>query len=166
MDKGKKNGSSLENCFRQIIKGKSLEFDLSKIYDFLNNLQINVNQLQPKIQTILPFLLVHFIKSWPGWQKSDAYFNNELTFEDWFGKFKEFLSLKLNFIIKHEINNISDDAGQLSIDNLFLFGIDNSTQTDSKLDISLAPYSIEVEAPPRFLNTMIFSEGLNGKKWL
>lgn len=164
MDETKRKcGSSLENCFREIIQGKPLQIELSNVYDFLDYLQINISPLQPKFRTILPFLLIHFMKSWPGWHKSDAYFNNELTFEDWFGKFREFLSLKLNLVIKNEIN-ISDDVETLSIDNPFLFGIDNSTQTDNELEISYAPYSIEIEAPPRFLNTMIFSEGLNGKK--
>lgn len=155
---------SLENCFSKIIGGEAIEIDLSNAYNFLNELQVNCNNLQPKSSTVLPFLLVHFIKSWPGWQKKTAYLNNKITIDSWFKKFKEYLTFKLNFIIKSEIQKMCDDIEQLSINNQFLFGIDNSTQTDMSVVKYTAPYSILIEAPPRFLNTIIFMEGDDGKK--
>lgn len=149
---------TLENCFRQILKGNAIELDTENVYELLNNLNINMNGLQPKLTNILPCLLVHFIKIWPGWQKGSG---KEISFNEWFQKFKEYLSFKLNFIIKSEIQKLCEEVEQFSIDGPYLFGIDNSTQTE-QMDKPLAPFAIEVQAPARFLSTMIFGETLQG----
>lgn len=164
--KNSDSSSTLESFFHKIIKGQALEIDINNAYDLLNNLSVNVDVLKPKIRTVLPFLLIHFIKSWPGWQKSSAYFNKEITFEKWFQKFREYVSFKLNFILRSELENICEDVEHLSFDSPILFGIDNSTQTDNGLETSIAPYSLEIKAPPRFLNTIVFCEGINSKSTL
>lgn len=163
-EKNSKYSSTLEDCFHQIIKGQSLEVDVKDAHDILNYLKINLNELKPELRTIFPFLLIHFIKAWPGWQRSTNYFNNGISFERWFQKFKEYLSFKFNLLIKNEIKKISDDIEHLSIDSHFLFGIHNSTQTSDELGTPLSAYSIKIEGPPRFLNTVIFSESVNGMR--
>lgn len=154
--------TNLEACFKQILNGEPVEVDIDNANDLLNSLNINRNGLHSKIKTVLPFLLIHFIRSWPGWQKSGAYFDKKISFEDWFKKFKEYLSFKLNFLIKNEIQKVCEEVEQLTFDSSYLFGIDNSTQTEN-VDQSEAPYSIEIIGPPRFLNTMVFAESFNSK---
>lgn len=113
------------------------------------------------MRSILPFLLVHFIKTWPGWQKSTEYLQEEITYKEWFQKFKEYLSFKLNFVIRNDTDDVFKED-QLCANSPILFGIDNNTQTDNELEKSLSPYSIEVCAPPRCLNTLVFRDSFNG----
>lgn len=162
INKSSDDNSLLEKCFQQIVKGNLVEMDVNNVYDLLSYLEINMNGLQPKIQTVLPFLLIHFMKTWPGWQKSMEYFKEEITYLEWFKKFKQYLSFKLNFLIKNGIEDVHKDVEQLSINSPFLFGIDNGTQTCNEYEKLLAPFKIEVKAPPKYLNTVAFIDCLNG----
>lgn len=156
----KKHNLKLEECFHKILNGQQIEMNYDEAKKLLSNLEVNMKGLKPKIYNILPFLMIYFIKTWPGWQKSKAYINKEITYQEWFQKFKDYISFKLNIIILGEIDKVCEDIQYLSIDNSILFGIDNQTQTDFK-EKAVAPYSLQIQAPARFLNSMVFVEGLN-----
>ncbi|KAG5895526.1 hypothetical protein JTB14_010670 [Gonioctena quinquepunctata] len=148
---------SLEECFRHIVEGKQVELDLNTLNVILKkNLQVNFNLLNPKVKTILPYMLVQFIKTWPGWQKSSNYLNKQITFESWYEKFKEYLIYKVNYMIKNDFDKaVALLKNCAPIDDV-LFKIDNSTQTSSVGEKPAAPFSIEVHGPPKVLNSLVF----------
>ncbi|KAJ8931601.1 hypothetical protein NQ314_015463 [Rhamnusium bicolor] len=64
------NDLSLEKCFKNIIEGHALELSLDNLKHILGrDLQLNFYVLKPKVKSVISYMLVHFIKSWPGWQK-------------------------------------------------------------------------------------------------
>ncbi|CAH1164082.1 unnamed protein product [Phaedon cochleariae] len=153
---------SLEDCFRDIIDGKQLVLETDTLNHILRkSLQVNINALKPKVIYVLPFMLVHFIKSWPGWQKNTSYVNKQITLESWYEKFKEYLIFKINYTIKNDIDKASVLLKCVSIEESVLFKIDNSTQTNPITEKILAPFSIEVSGPPKVLNSLVFCEGVN-----
>lgn len=151
---------SLQQCFKKIIEGFPIEIDLDNIHDILKeNFLININNLKPKLQTVLPCMLIHFINTWSGWQKGKQYFNKTITFEEWFTKFKEFLKFKLNYLIKH-FDSILKNQLDISEEE-YIFKIDGNTQT-SGLDKGYAPFKLEIKGPPKLLNSLVFQEDQEG----
>nr|CAI5856091.1 unnamed protein product [Callosobruchus analis] len=151
---------TLELCFQDIIDGKSLELDLKTLEFFLRkNLRVYYNGINQKLKWVLPYLLVMFIKSWPGWQKFNSYLKKEISFEDWFNKFEKYLLYKVNYAIKSEFDKAMIlMKNSQPIDDSILFKIDNSTQTMKENGKDISPFTIEVEGPAKFLNSILFCE--------
>lgn len=145
---------SLQDIFKQVIEGKPLEVDINNIKVIMKqNLMIDISNLKSKLQCVLPYMVVHFIRSWPGWQKSYQYFQKQITFENWFEKFKEYLSFKVAFFIKNYGKTLLTDED-------YRFKTEG-TQT-SPMEKENSPFVLEIRGPPRILNSLVFCEGLKG----
>ncbi|KAJ8948121.1 hypothetical protein NQ318_008474 [Aromia moschata] len=157
------NSVTLEECFKNIIEGNALELDMNTLNNILRrDLQINFNILKPKVKTILSYMLVHFIKSWPGWQRSNNYMSRLITFENWYAKFKEYLIFKINYLIKNDFEKVSLMLKTSQpFDESILFKIDDGTQTIPVTEKPQAPYSIEVQGLPKMLNSLVFCKAMH-----
>lgn len=157
------NGLTLEDCFRNIIDGDGIEFELDNLNNILKkDLQVNFHYLKPKLKYVMPYMLVHFIKSWPGWQKSGNYTNKQITYKNWFAKFKEYLVFKINYLIKNDYEKVlSMVKANLPIEDHFK--VDKSTQISLPSEKIVAPYAIQIQGTPKMLNSLIFCGGPQGK---
>ncbi|CAH1977532.1 unnamed protein product [Acanthoscelides obtectus] len=152
---------SLKDCFHDIIKGKSLELDLKTLEYFLrNNLEVYYyDGMNPMLRSILPYMLVVFMKSWPGWQKLSRLIKREISFDDWFSKFERYLIYKINYTVKTEFDKAMLLIKNLQpIDDSILFKIDNATQTGNENTKDVSPTLIQVEGPAKLLNSILFCE--------
>lgn len=157
---------TLDQCFKEIIEGKPLSLEIATLNNILNKgLGINLNYLKPRVKYILPYMLVHFITSWPGWKKIVHYQKKEITFENWFKRFKEYLIFKMNFMIKNDYDKALAllKHNSVEFEENVVEKTDTSTQTNPNIEKVTAPFSIEIFGPPKVLNSLVFCEGPNGK---
>ncbi|XP_028138409.1 uncharacterized protein LOC114332832 [Diabrotica virgifera virgifera] len=156
------NPFSLESYFKDIIAGKQIETDVNKLQEILEkSIGLSFHNMNPKLKFILPYILVHYIKIWPGWKKTSEYHQQQISFESWYLKFKEYLIYKINFMIKNDYEKglamVRYNATVL--EEREVSKCDNSTQTSSNADKTTAPFTIEISGPARVLNSVIFCEG-------
>ncbi|XP_057669915.1 uncharacterized protein LOC130902101 [Diorhabda carinulata] len=154
--------NKLKGYFKQIIEGKKVEADITVLNSILSTtLGINVTILHPKFKCILPHMLIHFIKCWPGWKKAYQYYSQQITLEDWYQKFKEYLIYKFQYMIKNDCEEV---VAMLRYQGVKLVDEvvdkqDVDTQTNHNVEKTIAPFSVEVTGTPKILNSLVFSEG-------
>ncbi|XP_072388513.1 uncharacterized protein [Diabrotica undecimpunctata] len=155
--------NSLETYFKNIIDGKKIETDTTKLDKILEqSIDLNFTGMNPKLKFILPYMLVHYIKIWPGWKKAAQYHEKRISFENWYVKFKEYLIYKINFMIKNDFEKslAMIRYNTCVLDERKVTKCDNSTQTSSNVDKTTAPFTIEISGPAKVLNSLIFCEGV------
>lgn len=157
---------TLEEYFKNITEGNCIEFELENLNNILKkDLQVNFHYLKPKLKYVMPYMLIHFIKCWPGWQKSGNYLNKQISFNNWFTKFKEYLVFKINYLIKNDYEKV---VGMITanppIEESVLFKIDNSTQISVPKEKTVAPYDIQIQGTPKMLNSLLFCGGPEGNE--
>ncbi|XP_018563395.1 uncharacterized protein LOC108905102 [Anoplophora glabripennis] len=156
----KLSGITLEDCFRSVVEGNSIEFELENLNNILKkDLQVNFYYLKSRLKHVMPYMLVHFINCWPGWQKSGFYINKQITFKSWFAKFKEYLVFKINYLIKNDYEKVSVMLKTNPPIEDSISKIDNSTQMNIPLEKTVSPYTVEIQGVPKMLNSLIFCEG-------
>ncbi|KAL3274270.1 hypothetical protein HHI36_015679 [Cryptolaemus montrouzieri] len=143
----------LRSCFNAIVKGKKIHLDIKTLeLIIVDELRIKIEHIDPKLRQILPYMLVSYVKSWPGWIKNGEYLNGSLKIDDWFSKFQQYTTFKLQYLIQkeypkvlNEIINEDLNSCETQTENLFMGGKPFSS------------FSLNFEGPPTLLNTLIFS---------
>lgn len=162
----KNNG--LRQCFSVLVNRKQVHLELEVVQLMLRQeLNIQLNLLDPVLAEALPYLLVYYIKNWPGWQKSVEYYSGNITFKTWYDKFLKFLTLKLNDVITNRYNEAIEELKEeeLTAHNQRYSekGIaDGNTQTDNLAPKAVSPIIIDITAKPVLLNTIVFTDTTEG----
>lgn len=160
----REKNTGLKKCFSALVDRKqvNLELDVLKLM-LKHELQINTDVLDENLSAVLPFMLAFYIKNWPGWQRAKEYYSGKLNFKDWFEKFRQYIVLRLNFLIKNGYNLAIDMLkNDLKKDKpTSLKGVTLETQgsqTDYTMPKSIAPFTITIECPPMLMGCLIFTE--------
>lgn len=175
-DSGKINrekNTGLKKCFSALVDRKqvNLELDVLKLM-LKHELQINTDNLDDNLSSVLPFMLALYIKNWPGWQRSKEYYSGQLNFKDWFEKFRQYIVVRLNYLIKNGYNNaigmLWDDIKKVkSVSTKEVDLKQQGSQTDNLMPKSNAPFTISIECPPKLMGSLIFTDsGGNNNKFL
>ncbi|CAG9821152.1 unnamed protein product [Phaedon cochleariae] len=152
--------SGLKKCFSALVDRKQVNLDIDVLRLMLKHeLLVNVEALDDNLSSIMPFMLVLYIRNWPGWQRSKEYYSGKLNFREWFEKFRQFIVVRLNFLIKNGYNEaiemIKEDRKQGKPNSSFR---ELGAQTDYLAPKGLAPFSISIQCPPRVLSSLVFSD--------
>ncbi|KAK9888311.1 hypothetical protein WA026_000572 [Henosepilachna vigintioctopunctata] len=126
------SSSRLRTCFEDIVKRIKVVFNLNTLEYILADLKINTKQLDVTLQQIIPYMLVSYIKSWPGWSYQKAM--TELKSESQ----------------PEEINACLQRCVEIQCQSEDLVGIK-----------AFSAFSIDIEGPPKLLNTLIFGDQQN-----
>lgn len=166
--KDSKNNCGLKKCFSALVDRKQVNLELEVLRLMLRKeLQINLDSLDSDLAKILPYLLVHYIKNWPGWQKSVEYYSGNIPFKSWYEKFLKFITLKLSEAIKTHYPDATnglqkDKCSQIRKMYMLKKIADKNTQTDNLAPKVLAPFTIHIMAKPILLNTIVFTDTNEG----
>lgn len=157
-----KNSSGLRKCFQALVDRKQVNLDMSLLTLILKcELDVDLDGLHPNLSSALPYMLIFYIRNWPGWQKSKEYYSGKLDFREWFSKFRQYIILKLNYLIQHGFSSalasIAEDQKEelKTKSNL----VNKETQTDLlETMVSIAPFAISIQCPPKMLSSLVFSD--------
>lgn len=165
----REKNTGLKKCFSALVDRKqvNLELDVLKLM-LKHELQINTDILDDNLSSVLPFMLALYIKNWPGWQRSKEYYSGKLNFKDWFEKFRQYIVVRLNYLIKNGYNNAIEMLwDDMKKEKSALTNIDlkeQGSQTDNLMPKSTAPFTISIECPPKLMGSLIFTESGGNKK--
>ncbi|XP_028131770.1 uncharacterized protein LOC114327372 [Diabrotica virgifera virgifera] len=141
------NWTHLKRCFQTLVDRKQLNLDTVVLELMLKNeVLIDLDKLDKVLAVVLPHMLVFYMKNWPGWQKSPEYYSGKLSFKDWFLKFRQYLSVKLNYLIKNGYSEIMNQEDEAEV---------NSTE-DIVPPTEMAPFVINIQGAPKYLSTLVF----------
>lgn len=151
----------LKECFTKIIKQEPLNLTVKNVIKILeNDLSIDTKNLDEHlIKTVLPNMIAHFIGSWPGWNKSNEYFTGKLTFKNWFQKFKIYMILKVNHLIKTSYQQALGELKQEKAEEdkaKAKTHLSHTVQTDDSIMKNFAPFCLGITCPPQLFNTLAF----------
>lgn len=158
----------LLKCFSALVDRKQVNLELDVLILMLKKeLHIKVDSLDPQLSAILPYILVFYIKNWPGWQRSVEYYSGKMAFKVWYEKFYKFITIKLNETInihyKEAKEGIDKTKSEEVKKNYLLKKITcKNTQTDYSAPKVLSPFSIKITAKPVLLNTLVFTDNQAG----
>ncbi|XP_066259875.1 uncharacterized protein [Euwallacea similis] len=168
----KKNKDSkfcgLRKCFSALVDRKQVNLELEVLRLMLRKeLNISLENFEPILTNMLPYLLVYYIKNWPGWQKSVEYYSGNITFQMWYDKFHKFITIKLNEAINvHYKEAMAEFRKKNPIDTQKKYMLkkiaDHNTQTDNLAPKTIAPFTIEISSKPALLNTIVFTDSFDG----
>lgn len=158
----------LKKCFSALVDRKQVNLELEVLRLMLRKeLQVNLDALEPELANIMPYLLVYYIKNWPGWQKSVEYYSGNIQFKAWYEKFYKFITLKLNEVMKtHYRDALGEIQKEKSMETRKMYMLkkiaDRNTQTDNLAPKVIAPFTIHIIAKPVLLNTIVFTDSNDG----
>ncbi|XP_076275812.1 uncharacterized protein LOC143206871 isoform X2 [Rhynchophorus ferrugineus] len=154
----------LRKCFAALVDRKQVNLELDVLILMLKKeLHLSLDTYNPRLVDVLPYILVFYIKTWPGWQKSVEYYSGNIQFKVWYDKFFNFITIKLNEVITvhfKETLKQSVDEKLEEIKNKFEMGnlISKVSQTDSLALKTLSPIKIKISCKPLLLNTLVFTD--------
>lgn len=163
----REKNTGLKKCFSALVDRKqvNLELDVLKLM-LKHELQINTDTLDENLSSVLPLMLALYIKNWPGWQRSKEYYSGKLNFKDWFEKFRQYIVVRLNYLIKngynHAIEMLREDMKKETED---IETKAHGSQTDNLMPKGVAPFTISIECPPKLMGSLIFTESGGNVKW-
>ncbi|KAG5895527.1 hypothetical protein JTB14_010671 [Gonioctena quinquepunctata] len=156
--------SGLKKTFTALVDRKQVNLDLEVLKLMLKHeLLVNMDSLDENLSSLMPFMLVSYIKNWPGWQRSKEYYSGKLNFREWYEKFRQYIVVRLNFLIKNGYNQAIDmiredrknESNQLNPNRSFQ---EHGTQTDYLAPKGLAPFAISIQCPPKVLSSLVFTD--------
>ncbi|KAJ8931590.1 hypothetical protein NQ314_015452 [Rhamnusium bicolor] len=156
--------AGLKKCFTALVDRKQINLDVEVLRLMLRKeLQINLDTLDEHLASVMPLMLVVYMKSWPGWQRSKEYFSGKLNFKEWYEKFRQYIVLRLNFLIKNGYGNVveeiqCDKKNEAALRNPNRVCIERGTQTDNLAPKGFAPFKISIECPPSVINSVVFTD--------
>lgn len=149
--------SALRKCFQALVDRKQVNITMDTIKLMLKHeLQINLDAFDENLQNVLPFMLIVNIRNWPGWQKSKEYYSGKLNFREWFLKFRQYIILRLSFIIKNGYKEVMDEIHREQPEEKNKSLIERGTQTDHLTPKEEAPFCITIECSPKILSSLVF----------
>lgn len=164
----REKNTGLKKGFSALVDRKQVNLELDVLRLMLKHeLQINTDALDENLSSVLPFMLALYIKNWPGWQRSKEYYSGKLNFKDWFEKFRQYIVVRLNYLIKHGYNQAIDMlCDEMKVEKSALMKDvtlkAQGSQTDNLMPKSSAPFTIMIECPPKLVGSLLFTE--NGGK--
>ncbi|XP_023013957.1 uncharacterized protein [Leptinotarsa decemlineata] len=156
--------SGLRKCFAALVDRKQVNLDLDVLVLMLKHeLLVNLDTLDKNLSQIMPFMLVFYIRNWPGWQRSKEYYSGKLSFRDWYEKFRQYIVVRMNFLIKNGYNQALDmirteKKEENESRNLNKKYQSHGTQTDNLMPKVLAPFSLSIQCPPKVVNSLFFTD--------
>lgn len=162
--KKEQRGTGLKKCFTALVDRKQVNLDIDVLNLMLKKeLQINLDVLDKNLAEVLPVMLVMYMKSWPGWQRSKEYFSGKLNFKEWFEKFRQYIVVRLNYLIKNGYNSVIEEMKRekkREMDRLYpnRTFLEHGSQTDALTPKGFAPFSICINCPPSFVNSVVFTD--------
>ncbi|KAL1487973.1 hypothetical protein ABEB36_015354 [Hypothenemus hampei] len=152
----KKN--ELKKCFTALVDRKQVNLDLEMAKQLLNKeLEIDIANLPADLGESMPYMLIHHIKTWPGWLNSPKYYSGEITFKNWYKEFITFILNKLDEDIKTTYPAVRKELDEEEAVNKSL-DIDQCTQIEAN---DFSPFSLKITGKASMLNTLVFTD--NGK---
>ncbi|XP_066259872.1 uncharacterized protein [Euwallacea similis] len=158
----------LRKCFSALVDRKQVNLELEVLRLMLRKeLNFSLDNLEPTLANMLPYLLVYYIKNWPGWQKSVEYYSGHITFQIWYEKFHKFITIKLNEAINVHYKEAMAELhkeNSMEIRKKYMQKkiTDHNTQTDNLAPKTMAPFTIEISSKPVLLNTIVFTDSSDG----
>lgn len=154
---------NLEECFRAILAKKPVTISAGTAYKIIIQLcNTPITYGDHRLKSILPYMLMHHMTIWPGWQKILKYKSNNLEFNKSLDVFKNYLTYKINYIIKNDfkkaLNQYLNDDKANKADKLTS---DAFTQTECQIK-DFSPYTIVVNTPADCISRLLFSDGPDG----
>ncbi|XP_066152738.1 uncharacterized protein [Euwallacea fornicatus] len=158
----------LRKCFSALVDRKQVNLELEVLRLMLRKeLNFSLENFEPILANMLPYLLVYYIKNWPGWQKSVEYYSGNITFQMWYDKFHKFITIKLNEAINvHYKEAMAEFRKENPLDTQKKYMlkkiVDHNTQTDNLAPKTMASFTIEISSEPVLLNTIVFTDSSDG----
>lgn len=156
--------TGLKKCFTALVDRKQVNLDVDVLNLMLKKeLQINLDALDKNLAEVLPIMLVMYMKSWPGWQRSKEYFSGKLNFKEWYEKFRQYIVVRLNYLIKNGYNSVLEEmrrekkreGDRVHPSRTYT---EHGSQTDALAPKEFAPFNICIDCSASRINTLIFSE--------
>ncbi|XP_045476816.1 uncharacterized protein LOC123682306 isoform X1 [Harmonia axyridis] len=146
---------TLDNIFKRIISTNS-EIELT--LDILNHvieydLNINFNGLDDDQKLALPYMLMRYIKNWPGWSRKEEYDNGSIALEDWMLRFRNFIYYKMQSLVTKTLPDMVNSQKKSKLNTVHVKDI--STQSVSLGNF--INFSIDLSGPASLLNNLVFS---------
>ncbi|CAG9834222.1 unnamed protein product [Diabrotica balteata] len=140
--------TGLKRCFQTLVDRKQLNLDTAVLELMLKHeILIDLDKLDRVLAIVLPHMLVYYMKNWPGWQKSPEYYSGKLSFKDWFLKFRQYLSVKLNYLIKNGYSEIMNQEDEAEV---------HSSEDTVVPPTEMAPFVVNIQGAPKYLSTLVF----------
>lgn len=144
-----------DKCFSQFFKRNEVCLNLDMLEVMLKQeLHINTEILDKQLVSVLPYMLAHYIKIWPGW---DLLKNDLMNFNDHFDKFRGYLVTSTNYLIKNgyqqAIQKLQEEMDGKSESTMIK---QVNTQTDKILLKDIAPFKISIECPTKIMGSLVF----------
>ncbi|KAJ8926025.1 hypothetical protein NQ315_009880 [Exocentrus adspersus] len=162
--KREQKSTGLKKCFTALVDRKQVNLDLDVLNLMLKKeLLINLDGLDKNLADVLPIMLVMYMKSWPGWQRSKEYFSGKLNFREWYEKFHQYIMVRLNFLVKNGYNSVIEEMRRekkVEMEKLFpnKSYTEHGAQTDVLAPKGFAPFSITINCPASCVNSIVFAE--------
>nr|XP_023014628.1 uncharacterized protein LOC111504331 isoform X2 [Leptinotarsa decemlineata] len=126
----------------------------------IKELQVDVDTTDLELTDILPLMLAFFMKNWQGWQRSTEYHSGTLNLAKWFQKFKRYITVRINVLIKSEFKKAqkmvgADQKGENNTNKSFH---NSGTQTEYSVPKVFASFSLSIQCPPKSLHAIVFTE--------
>ncbi|XP_018563392.1 uncharacterized protein LOC108905101 [Anoplophora glabripennis] len=156
--------TGLKKCFTALVDRKQVNLDIDVLNLMLKKeLLINLDVLDKNLAEVLPVMLVMYMKTWPGWQRSKEYFSGKLNFKDWYEKFRQYIVVRLNYLIKNGYASVIEEMKRekkRDVDRLnpIKTYTEHGSQTDALAPKSFAPFSICINCPPSVVNSVVFGD--------
>ncbi|CAH0564829.1 unnamed protein product [Brassicogethes aeneus] len=153
----------LDSIFISVLNKKTVSITVGTAHKIVSSLCNIPLTYDAKLRSVIPHMLVHHTKIWPGWQKASKYQSGQLTYEKYFRSFKSYLTYKLVYLAKNDFKialsqHYSENLAK--VENKGGVKVDSETQTEIT-DKEFAPFSLVISTSAYNVNTIIFTEGPN-----
>ncbi|XP_044758418.1 uncharacterized protein LOC123316415 [Coccinella septempunctata] len=148
---------TLNTIFKKIINSDDGETEIS--LQVLNgiietNLHLDLDNLDNVQRNALVYMLLRYIKNWPGWSKKDEYEKGSIDLDNWMLRFNNYICYKMQLLVTRTLPNIEKDLSDQA-ESSSVKTADVSTQTESKVNFS--NFNIDLAGPATLLNNLVFS---------
>ncbi|KAL1489358.1 hypothetical protein ABEB36_014271 [Hypothenemus hampei] len=152
----------LKKCFSALVDRKQVNLELEVARLMLRKeLNIDLTTLPSELGESMPYMLVHHIRSWPGWLQSYKYYSGEIQFKNWYEQFETFIMNKLDEDINTTYPAVRKEIEEEEVVEKSL-KTDQGTQTEVLAPKDFAPFSLQVTGKASMLNTLVFTDSGEG----
>lgn len=152
-----------EKCFFALFEGRQIILDLEMLQLMLTQeLGIDINSVDEKLHTALPYMLAFYIKNWPGWHLNDHQ-KKSLNYTQLFNDFQQYLRDRLSYLIKSGYDQVTktienDYISNSEIIKLLEVKMDTKESQTENNQKDIAPFKISISCPPKVMGTLVFAD--------
>ncbi|KAF5302515.1 hypothetical protein FQR65_LT00887 [Abscondita terminalis] len=134
----------LSDLFCAVIENISITFGINDMRNILLiDLHIPETSLRQPLLNVLEEVVLHYCKTWKGWEKSTDYYRNHFNIQIGFLDILKFIRVKCKTVIEQS--------------QVYIKEVEKSRleETTSVTDPSTCPYKLTIVGPPSILNTSV-----------